>query len=107
MPRLILPSIALLAVVFVIGCGGDSDSGSEPSGESLQPATVKLLSGKVFTSTSVEGRDLVPDTQITLEFAADTMGVRAGCNSTSGKYRLKAGTLTFSPGPSTLMGCPE
>ena len=107
MNRLKIPLLMVLALAMLAGCGNGSESGEASGEESLRPATAQELAGRAFTSTSVTGRELVPQSSISLEFTEETLGFRAGCNSNLGKYRIRKGNLKFSPGPSTLMGCPE
>ena len=98
----------LLVVGLIAGCGGGDDSpepATTPSG--TRAATSEDLAGRGFVARSVDGYELVADTQISLEFGNNSLSVSAGCNSTSGKYEVKGGELQFKPGPSTLMGCPE
>jgi len=99
--------LLVLAVALLTGCGGSSDSAGESVAEATIAATPDALAGRTFISTSMTGRDLAPDSQISLEFTADTLGFRAGCNSNLGKYQVRKGNLKFFPGPSTLMACPD
>ena len=83
--------VGLLLAGALAGCGGESDGDSsapstspEPAGATLDPAA---LDGTTYTSTSVEGRELVSGSAIELAFEDDTMSVWAGCNSMFGVLR--------------------
>lgn len=66
------------------------------------------LDGKTFTSTSVEGHDLVEGSTIELTFDDGHLGVSAGCNSMGADYEVDDGTLAWTgPATSTLIGCPD
>lgn len=58
-----------------------------------------------FVSESIDGRELVPGTRLTIEFHGSAIGAYAGCNSLFGKYHLADGELV-SPGlGQTEKGC--
>jgi heat shock protein HslJ len=85
------PVLAVPLLLLLAGCSSDLD-----------------LDGKAFTSTSVEGHDLVEGTSIQLTFEDGSMSANAGCNTTSGSYEIDDGTLRWAgPAASTLIGCPE
>lgn len=66
------------------------------------------LEGSTFTSTQVQGHDLVAGTSITLTFEDGRMVATAGCNTMSGSYDVSGGTLAWTgPAASTMMGCPD
>ena len=105
----------LLLVSAVAGCADDSDDGATPSppssssspaeatGAALDPAA---LDGASYTSTSVEGHELVPGSAIDLTFEGDTMSVWAGCNTLFGGYGVDGSTLAWSSEPAaTMMMC--
>lgn len=68
------------------------------------------LDGRTFLSTGVtvdgEPFELVDGTSIQLMFRdGGELGASAGCNSIGGTYRIEGGTLVFSGGGMTEMGC--
>jgi heat shock protein HslJ len=72
------------------------------------PPNAAGLAGREFWSTSVEGHDLAPDTQVTLRFGADgTLGVNAGCNTMGGTWSLDGTTLVAQISSMTEMACEE
>jgi heat shock protein HslJ len=68
-------------------------------------ATGLELSGRVFVSESVVGRELVPDTEIRLSFRASELSANAGCNSMFGNYRFEEDALVVSAMGMTQIGC--
>ena len=65
------------------------------------------LDGRQFLSQSIDGRMLVPDTQIRLTFDDGTLGASAGCNSLSTAYEVLDDRLVTPGGGMTTtdMGC--
>ncbi len=109
--------IALLAALLVLLCGlltacsddtgGEADDPSPAATTSESPAEPPTLAA-AYTSTSVEGHDLVTGTQIELAFEDDVMSVSAGCNTLFGSYKLKDSTLAWTGEPATTMiGCDQ
>jgi heat shock protein HslJ len=56
-------------------------------------------------SESVEGRVLVPDTEIRLAFTQNALTAYAGCNHLSGPYRLEGNVLRVERLPMTMSAC--
>lgn len=114
--RVVGVGAALLLAGTLAACADDPDDDATPSsptssssstaeatGAALDPAA---LDGTSYTSTSVEGHELVPDTAIDLAFEGDTMSVWAGCNTLFGAYEVDGGTLAWSAEPAaTMMMC--
>jgi heat shock protein HslJ len=63
------------------------------------------LSGRVFVSESVVGRELVPNTEIRLSFRSSELSANAGCNSMFGNYRFEEDALVVSALGMTEIGC--
>ena len=109
-------ALARLGVVLLLagalgGCGDESDGGAapspstspEPAGATLDPAA---LDGTSYTSTSVEGRELVSGSAIELTFEDDTMSAWAGCNNMFGSFEVTGTDLAWSTEPAaTMMMC--
>ncbi|MEQ6902221.1 META domain-containing protein [Nocardioides sp. YIM 152588] len=109
----VVPVLALVLVVLpaalLAACGeesGGAASGDDPA-TAAAPSTDDL--DGTFTSTAVQGRELVRRTQVTLHFEDGRMAVRAGCNTMSAAYEVDdAGTLRWTDAPvSTMKGCPS
>lgn len=111
---------AALAVgaLLLSSCGGDGDENAddpEPvdsSSPTAEPGVEVDLEGTSYLAEEVTGRELVEGTRIRVEFADETMAVRAGCNSMSGAYVVESdddGTVVgwTSEPVSTLVGCPD
>jgi heat shock protein HslJ len=63
------------------------------------------LSGREFVSESLEGRDLVPGTEIRLRFDKSELSAYAGCNSMSGNYSFDGYALIVNSTSTTEIGC--
>jgi heat shock protein HslJ len=102
----------LVAVVLLAACGSDGDGeGAGQSGESAREplrSDLALLEAASFVSTSVEGRELLPGTEVWLSFDEDTLAVSGGCNTSFGAFTLDDGTLGWESDPaSTMIACSE
>lgn len=92
-----LAALFVVAVLGAGGCGGDD----EPAAP-----TAPGLDGRSFRSTAIDGRELVPGTQVTLRFDDGTLGAQAGCNTISGGYEIADDVLRWSTDPATTgIGC--
>ncbi|MFC7494402.1 MULTISPECIES: META domain-containing protein [unclassified Nocardioides] len=111
--------VALIVAVplALTGCADDT-AGDEGGDVSPSPQETVAegsavdadeLEGTTYVSTSVQGRDLVDGTEITLSFKDGAMSVSAGCNTMFGAYEVDAsGTLRWAgPPASTLIGCSD
>jgi heat shock protein HslJ len=87
--------VALLVLALVlVACGDDDD------------VAAAALDGRDYLSTAVEGRSLVPGTQIRLSFTDGQVGAQAGCNSLGAPYEVVDDHLVIGGGLSmTEMGC--
>ena len=85
------------AVLLLTACSGTTPApGSPDSG----------LVDRAFVSTMIVGRDLAPDTRITLTFGRDgQLGATGGCNTMGGTWSLDGTTLRAQMGAMTEMAC--
>ena len=110
MPIAVLGTLLLLLAGMLTACSDDSGGGTaEPTstGEaSATPVDLASLDGTAYVSTRVEGRELVPGSEIQLLFEDDLMSVSAGCNTMFGAYEMTGTTLAWVTEPaSSMMGC--
>ncbi|HEX6151127.1 META domain-containing protein [Nocardioides sp.] len=109
MPTAVLAILLVLLGGLLTACsddtGGEADEPSPAATTSETPAEPPTLAA-AYTSTSVEGHDLVAGTEIELAFEDDVMSVSAGCNTLFGTYELTESTLAWAGEPaSTMIGC--
>ncbi|MDZ5662039.1 META domain-containing protein [Nocardioides sp. S-58] len=101
---------AVLATAGLLAaCGSDGENGAARS-PALEPlrSDMALLEAASFVSSSVEGRELVEDTEVQLSFDGDTMAVSGGCNTSFGAYTIEDGVLSWEAGPAaTMMACDD
>jgi len=91
----------LVALVLLLAgaCGNEAAPGA--SGD-------EVLGGRTFLSESVDGRQLVPDTQVRLTFNPNgTVGASAGCNQFVGTVDYDGDRLVVTDIGGTEMGCDE
>ena len=94
--------LVLAATFLVAGCdllGGGSDG-----------LTGKTWQWVASTTTAPASQSVVPDPEnYTIEFMDDgTFAARVDCNQVAGEYMSPGGgAMTITPGPSTLVACPE
>jgi heat shock protein HslJ len=83
-----------LLAVSIMACGSGAGSGA-------------ALDGREFRSQEVSGHELVRGTQIALEFRADEVRARAGCNLLAAPYAVRDSALVIAGGAmsTTEMGC--
>jgi heat shock protein HslJ len=101
---------ALLLVGALGACGDDAEDDPTASSPSPSPASATLdaaaLEGTSYSSTSVEGRELVAGSTIDLTFQDGNMSVWAGCNTLFGPFEVDGTTLAWSSPPAaTMMAC--
>lgn len=101
-PRRLLLAAAAAGLLVLAACGDDSKDSS--SGSAPAPAD---LDGRTFLSTAVEGETLVEGSEISLVFTADSLAAVAGCNTMTGGYTIKDGTLAAPALAQTMMACDE
>jgi heat shock protein HslJ len=63
------------------------------------------LAGREFVSESLEGRALVPGTEVRVGFRASELSASAGCNSMFGDYSFDDQVLVVTTMGSTEIGC--
>lgn len=98
MRKLLIAVAAIALLSIVVGCSSSSGG----------------LTGKTWqltaTTTKVPAsQGVVTDPQnYTIEFKTDgSFGAKADCNSVSGTYTTSGSSMTITPGPTTLVACPE
>lgn len=92
---------AVVSSLLLAACGSGGTGGDPPAGGS-EPGN---LAGRVFLSTAIEGRALVPGSRVRLSFEAGQIGANAGCNSMGGPVAIDRGRLVLGPLASTEMAC--
>lgn len=96
-PALLLMGITLSA------CG---EAGSETGDASeATPFQAADLAGRSFVTTSVQGHQLVADTQVRLTFEESRLTAQAGCNTLFGEYAVTKDLLYVTNMGGTEMGC--
>lgn len=100
----LLPCLAVLAAVALTGCASEDSPEPEPSTPSPSASTsdgvvAADLSGKAYTSTALEGRQLVDDTVVLLSFTDGNLTASAGCNKMVGPYSYDGSTLAWNGAP--------
>lgn len=76
------------------GCGG----------EAMAPATLANSSWQVL---AVNGRQLPGGDRYTVNFQADRVNARFGCNNMGGSYQVQGTTLSVGPLAATRMACSD
>jgi heat shock protein HslJ len=97
---------AVVALALVVAsCGDDGSGDDDDDGAVPQLAD---LSGRTFTSTSVEGWTVVDGTAVILTFDDEGVSAIAGCNTMRGGAAITDGALAVAdPMASTMMACSE
>ena len=93
--------ILTLAIGGLLLAACSSSSGSALTGKTWQ--------WTASTTTVPASQSVVPDPEnYTITFNEDgTFSGKADCNQVSGGYSTTGSNLTITPGPTTLMACPE
>lgn len=99
----------VVAAALLTSCGSDGDDGETgTSGREPVRGDTALLEAATFVSTSVDGHELVPGTEVRLSFDEDTLAVTGGCNTSFGIYTVADGVLSWEGGPAaTMMACAD
>ena len=98
--------LALAASAVLLTSCGSSDSG--PTGREGSPPSASDLDGNSYTSVEVTGHKLVDESEITLTFKDDNLGVNGGCNTMTAGYEVTDGTVKWTgPAASTMMACSD
>ena len=98
--RLFIGILALVVSAMLVGaCQSSGGSG----------LTGKTWQWTASTTTVPASQSVVPDPEnYTITFNTDgTFAAKADCNQVSGGYTTSGSDLTITPGPTTLMACPE
>lgn len=98
----------VVGLLVAAGCGdgdGEADVGTGSTSSTAARDTSAPLDGRAFVSTSVEGRELVPGSTVTMSFQEGRVSVQAGCNTMTGPYTFDGTTLTVGDMAGTMMGC--
>lgn len=98
-----LPAMIRLVVLLgclvatIAACGGSGDRAG-----SVAPAS---LTGTSWTAMVVAGQPVVAGHEPTVAFSSDQVKGSGGCNSFSGTYRYRPGTIKFENLAMTAMAC--
>jgi heat shock protein HslJ len=94
-----------LAVLLLAACG----SGEGDDGSGAPAATTPELAGKTYTSTAVEGHELVAGSTVGLTFTDAGISANAGCNTMSGAATWTGGMLSVDGDKlaTTQMACDD
>lgn len=95
--RLSRTGLILLLALTISACGDDDSS--TPRAEQLH--------GHTFKSTSIDGREMVAGTNVTISFDDDGLAVNAGCNTLVGAFEIDDGVLVVGTMAQTLMACTD
>jgi heat shock protein HslJ len=69
--------------------------------------TAEELDGHTFVATSVDGRELVAASELTLAFEDGRISAMAGCNTMNGSYTIDDGALEVGALAQTAMACED
>ena len=96
-------AVALTSVALLVACGSSSSS--------LTGKTWQLTSVTATGTGSVIPPGILPvadSVRYTITFNDDgTFNAVADCNNVGGSYTTSGNSITITPGPSTLVACPE
>jgi heat shock protein HslJ len=91
----------LFLVILIVGCGPIMIPGTGP--DDTNP-----LVNTSWRLVEIHGQEPIPETEVTLEFTAETLGGRAGCNSFGGSYQAdQEGNLEIEDIVQTQIFCEE
>jgi heat shock protein HslJ len=107
-PRWIAALLGLLACVALTSCAADTTGRSADYGVAVTPE-LSDLAGEEWVADGIQDpdRDLVPGSQITMEFTADSVSATAGCNTFAGAASIDDTELVVVDLLSTRMACDE
>ena len=108
----VLPCVALLALVAV-SCGRADEDAAKPAPEestvSASPSRAQVdpaLVGTEWLLTSLDGDELLPKTEITLEIDKEGAGGSSGCNLYGGEVdKMADGSFVWPGAGMTDIGC--
>ncbi|MEV8507949.1 META domain-containing protein [Actinoplanes sp. NPDC051475] len=90
--------LAVVTIMAMTGCGGQSDAAAPP------PAASQLWE-RTFVSAEDPGANLVPGTRVRLTFRPGTLTAEGGCNHLTGKLTVEGDQLVVTDVGGTLMAC--
>jgi heat shock protein HslJ len=93
--------LAALGSLLLAACGSAGTASDLPA-RGTEPGN---LAGRVFLSTAIDGRALVPGSRVRLSFDAGQIGANAGCNTMGGSVAIDGGRLVLGPLAMTQMAC--
>lgn len=100
-------SLALIAALPLLACGGDAPEPEAAGGMDAPPTPA----GQVWAWQATTGDNpmqIDPSSAYTVEFREDGgYFLQADCNSARGSYSLDGMNVVMRPGPMTLAACPE
>lgn len=92
----------LCILLTFTACFGNSNSESSASSDT-QP-----LQGTSWVLDQLNGNELIPDSEITLQFSEDEISGSAGCNTYNAEYEAGSdGSLSIPEVARTAMDCPS
>jgi heat shock protein HslJ len=102
-------AVPFLLVAVLAACGGSDDSDGAPAGnggsDTLTGVTWQWQGSQYSNDTDATPED---PSKYTIAFAEDgTYQGMADCNGIGGEYTLEDSSITISPGPTTLIACPD
>ncbi|MEW5992150.1 MAG: META domain-containing protein [Chloroflexota bacterium] len=111
-----LTHLLVLAAFVVAACSGAAASGSpgasgspstspSPAGPTPVGTAPQGLDGRTFLSTDIDGRALLPGSQVRISFQGGQISASGGCNSMSGPYSIDADHLVARSLATTEMAC--
>ncbi len=96
----------ILAALLLAACTGAGASATPVPTDGPPGASGRQgLEGRTFLSTAIQGRTLVPGSQVRLSFEAGRIGASAGCNSMGGAYAIDGDLLVARQLATTEMAC--
>jgi len=100
-------AVAFASAALLCACAGEVSDKRAPVLQSEPPGPPTTLAGRQFVSQSVEGRELVPGTEIRLSFSANALSAYAGCHHLSGPYRVEGNVLRVERLPPAGAACDQ
>jgi len=97
---------AILVALLLAACSGAGATTTPAPTDGPPGASGRQgLEGRTFLSTAIQGRALVPGSQVRLSFEAGRIGASAGCNSMGGTYAIDGDLLVAGQLATTEMAC--
>lgn len=100
--------LLVLAGALLAGCDDSAPDVATTTGATATSPRAEDLAGRTFAATDVQGRTLVPGSELTIEFDAKRLHANAGCNGLAGAWSIEDGRLrTDGDLAQTQMACEE